>query len=236
MKKVLMLVVALLATGPAARADAPKGYDDPVLMVADDTGYGSGVAFHNGDTEFVWTAAHVVGTEDAVMNLVRLRVVDGRVAYTKMEGRVVRFSKDYDLAVVKSESPVCPAGALFSDEPPRVGQEVYHVGSPAGERGYNSYIPGTVAAIDRPTRDGRNDPTDPALFMDQYNLNISNGSSGGPVFDAKTRRVMGLTTLANPKQQTICLAVPTRVIKKFAKESDCLWAVDPSVPVPAEYR
>lgn len=256
MKKFLLVLVVVLTTGLSVGAQAPADFDETSVLVEVSEGFGSGVAVRNTDTEFVWTAAHVVEGHqkvrtviDPMTGLPRVEVTftdvtlvreirkDGRlVGVNKRYAEVIRYSDletGYDLALLRSRLPSCSKGAVFAMGSPAAGQAVYAVGSPMGPTGYNSYIPGTVAAIGRPATGLFSTPLSQTLEMDQYNLNITGGSSGGPVFDLKSRQILGLTTQGNARQNTIAFVVPTRVIRKFAKESDCEWAVDPHTPLPA---
>jgi S1-C subfamily serine protease len=251
--RTILTVVVVLAGWGCAHGQAPKGYDDGVVLVASGRMMGSGVAVHRGDQEFVWTAAHVVAGAERVREVVDPQTGETRfeVSYSdvrvmrevKADGckagedvriaEILRFSDPeggYDLALLRSRAPVAKTGVGFADKSPGVGQAVYHVGSPGGLPGYNSYIPGTIAARGRPSNWSE---TEPSVRMDQYSLPITGGSSGGPVFDARTWKVVGLVVQANPRQPTISFGVPVEAVRRFAKESHCEWAVDPAVPVPA---
>lgn len=253
----LGLSAAALAAAPAPPpAAAPRGYDDAVVLVdCGAGGTGSGVAVRRGPHEFVWTAAHVVEDLEAVETVVPPETGTPRVVASYREPKLVRqvykggvlvgetaryaevirysdLEGGYDLALLRTRDPVCPAGAEWAEATPPVGAALYHVGSPFGRSGYNSFVPGTVAGRFRPKRGLRHAPDARTLEMAQYSLAGGPGSSGGPVFDARSRKVVGLLTQGMVPQPTHMLGVPVEVVRRFAREADCLWAVDPAVPVP----
>jgi hypothetical protein len=254
----LLLAAGLaLAAPPGTPEGAPPNYDEPVVLVRLEgegwKAFGSGVAVHNGGEEFVWTAGHVVDAAEVVKTVVDPETGRPRVQVSYVDVKVVRelykkgikvgeefrfaevvrysdLEEGYDLALLHSRAPLCKKGAVLAASAPKVGACLYHVGSPGGPPGYNSYIPGTMAARGRPTRGLGHADENPTLFLDQYNLNIAGGSSGGPVFCEG--RVVGLVTQGYRAQPTISFGVPVEVIRKFAKECECEWAVDPKCPLP----
>lgn len=254
-----ILCLSGLCAVPSDNPDAaPPGFDDSAVLVQSGDSSGSGVAVRRGPREFVWTAAHVVSDAQKIREVVDPQTgqsktvveFDDVVLYRQTKGKdglpvlesrvraeVLRYSDlefGYDLALLLAKQPSCPKGAVFADKGVAVGSRLYHVGSPGGIPGYNSYIPGLLSSRGRPTRGLWHDWLRPTLGMDQYSMAIAPGSSGGPVFD-RQGRVVGLVTQAYTSQNTVSFGVPVEEIRKYASECKAAWAVD-DLPVPDVIR
>jgi S1-C subfamily serine protease len=131
-------------------------------------GVGAG-AFISPDGVLI-TAAHVVSGLDEIV----VKLQDGR----SLPGRVVRRDAARDIAVVRVQGApeVClPVAAEW----PKIGDEVFAVGAPAGNDFAFSVARGIVSGT--PTVEGRK--------MIQTDASINPGNSGGPLVDGKGRLV-----------------------------------------------
>jgi len=263
MKSLLFVPLLVLVSLVPANSSAPNDLDEPCVMISYTTAagsvYGSGVSFINDDIEFVWTAGHVVESAEKIETIVDPQTGESKVIssfdnvkvikyiYNDEEkvgelivfAEVIRYSdavNGYDLALLKTKHKITKRGTEFFEEVVNVGQEVYFIGSPMGPPGYNSYITGMVAANKRGVSGFNHNTNTPIVNLDQYNLAITGGASGGPVFDLKSNRLMGLVVRAGTSQPSIAWAVPSKVIIKFAKENDCEWAITNKVKVPDNFR
>lgn len=133
---------------------------------------------------FVLTAGHTLSGHAERR---RVFVVFGRDRgrYEKAPASVVahRDSRDTDLAVLRTESPQCAPAAAGA--PPTLGMPVWVVGFPWGKS--MTLASGIVSQVglQRPE-----DPDDGARLM--VDASVSYGISGGPVFDARSGRLIGI--------------------------------------------
>jgi S1-C subfamily serine protease len=149
-----------------------------VVTVRTPSGTGSGFFISE---DLLMTNEHVVVGSSAV----RLRFFGGR----EIGGQVVRSDARRDVALVRAESPEAGRGLPLRLDAPMVGSEVFVIGSPLGEAQEGSVTKGIVSAL-------RNDnglAVDRGPFI-QSDVAVTNGNSGGPMFDDKGN-VVGITDL-----------------------------------------
>ena len=161
------IVVAASRSAPPAVNDAPAS----VVIVYSGAGQGSGVLIS--EDGYILTDAHVVGDADSV----RLKWSDG----LETVGHVVRRSKTRDVALIKADGRG-RAPVPIRREPVTVGETVYAVGAPLGDKYQGTVTRGVVSA--RRVVDG--------FSFIQSDVAVTHGSSGGPLLDDKGRLV-GLT-------------------------------------------
>ena len=207
---------------------------------------GSGVAIDRNGTTFVWTAGHVVdglrsmrkvtdpktGTPRTIIEfedakIVKTLVEDGRtVGYLHLDAEVVRYSDadhGHDLAILKvRKKGAIKTSAIFYDEakPPKLGTQLFHVGSLLGQVGSNSMTTGIVSAHGRLI--GK-------TIYDQTTVTAFPGSSGGGVYLTDGRYVGMLVRGAG---EGFNLIVPVRRMRSWAKKAKMEWALDPRVKMP----
>lgn len=256
--KVFLLFPFLLLTLIPSFNENSTLYDPCVLVTyKGDMGssYGSGVSFINNEDEFIWTAAHVVQSCEKIESVIdpqtgetktvpsyhTVRIV--KFLYNESEkigekivfAEIIRYSdclNGYDLALLKTKARITKSGVDFSEKDLDIGSQIYSITSPAGPIGYNSYITGHLAALKRGVKEFDHETDTPTCHLHQYNMAIVGGSSGGGVFDLKTNKLIGLVVRAYPKQPTISWGVPSSLIIKYAKESNCEWAVNKTIKIP----
>ena len=217
---------------------------------------GSGSLFNrsiaNETITFVWTAAHVIddlrrtrtvidssGTTRTIVEFEDARIVqelveDGRrVGELQMDARVIRYSDSEngeDLALLQVRklnyiNPKFTTQFYLGDNIPSIGTELYHVGSLKGQFGANSLTTGVVSQIGRVLDVGT------GVVFDQTTVTAFPGSSGGGVYFKSNGQYMGMLVRGGGEQFNFI--VPIRRIKKWAIKADVYWALDPSVPLPA---
>lgn len=264
---VALLFVALFTTPILLILSALKGIDIKVrgldsevnglipscVMIEAVGGVGSGVAFRNGDSVFVWTAAHVIEggktKVDAVdkngqpvafytfpdVLLSQELFAGGRKSgYEAVFAKVIRYSERHDLALLRVRMKWPKGHVRFSEELPAVGSSVWHVGSISGNRGCNSAVEGVVSAVGRLRLNGSPEELRGPEIYDQVALAAHPGSSGGGVFLKSDRSCIGLVIeFLGPGQLAgaLCIA-PVRRMREFCREAKCEWAMRVDVPVP----
>lgn len=135
-----------------------------VVTISSDGGSGSGFfVSQHGD---LLTNQHVVGSA----KFVRVKMATGR----ELLAEVVRSDKNRDVALIKTEA-VAVHPITISAVEPNVGEEVYVLGSPLGDRFSTTLTRGVLSAY-RTLGERRYLQSDVAILP---------GSSGGPLLDAK---------------------------------------------------
>jgi len=195
---------------------------------------------------FVWTAAHVVASlrseEDGVVTFGEPTILvetwfAGEMTESKEYAcKVIRYSdadNGHDLALLAVKEPnVFPLSrsADFMREGwiPEISVELCHCGSLLGEVGTNSYTTGVLSKV------GRMLEGLPYAF-DQITVVTFPGSSGGGVHLRKDGRYVGMLVRGH-RTQGFNLMVPVRAMYEWAREVDCLWALDDSQNVPSLYE
>lgn len=154
----------------------------------DGAGMGSGVLVDAGRGEVV-TNAHVVHQRDEVAVTFHDGVTRG--------GEVVAYDRLYDLALVRTRSPIQRDLALATDEDLRPGELVLAVGNPFG---FDWTVTlGVVSAVER--------MVGPLDGLVQTDAAINPGNSGGALADLEGRLV-GIPTMIVAAGQNLGFAIP----------------------------
>ena len=197
---------------------------------------------------FVWTAGHVIdnlrNTREIVDDRGQTRkvvefddpkivkeLVEGgrRVGEIKMDAVVVKYSdadngEDLAVLMVRARDYGKDSAAFYlnKDEPiVPIGTQLYHVGSLLGQKGSNSMTTGIVSQVGR---------TLGKVEFDQTTVTAFPGSSGGGVY-LQDGKYVGM--LVRGAGENFNLIVPVRRIKRWAKEMNIEWAIDPSIEAPS---
>jgi len=256
----LLLLVVSSVSWSQDRIAAPL---EASVTVHAEKGHGSGVAFKNGEYTFVWTDAHVVDKNQTVKVFLDLETSRPKVSVTYKDvwfsqavvqdgekvgeewrrGKIIRYSQREDIALcvvvtknwLKNGTKFLPPKAV-----PKVGQDIWHIGSPVDARGAQSVLGGTLSFTGRVRKDyGHVDQDVEGYIYDQLNLTVVGGCSGGGVFSKETGECIGLVTEFLKTSSTtpgMCCMTPTRRLWQFAERNECLWAMDSKAPVPAKLR
>lgn len=175
-----------------------------VFTILTTDGFGSGFLYAKGG--FIVTNAHVVAgyTDVVVRNSV------GREA----PGKVIGISDKYDVALIQSDTykDINPLQTEFNET--KVGTEVIALGSPTGLE--------NTASVGYLTGVGRNFVNE-FIYEKAYQVDVQveTGSSGGPLIDAKTGKVIGINSLLLEKNRRIGFSIPlytmTHIIDDWIK-------------------
>ena len=165
---------------------------------------------------FVWdTEGHVV-TNFHVLAGAR-SVAVSLDAGKPIPARVVGFSEDYDLAVVKLVNP--PKGLrpipVGTSRDLRIGQAVYAIGNPFGLS--RTLTTGIVSALDRhlPTSEYRE-----IAGAIQTDAAINPGNSGGPLLDSAGRLIGVNTAIRSPSggSSGVGFAIPVDLVNRIVPQ------------------
>lgn len=157
------------------------------------TGGGMGSGFLYTESGMVVTNAHVVvGFTDVV-----IRNVDGE----EFPGRVIGISDVVDIAMIHVEAIEGEAPLATEMEETPVGTEVIALGSPKGLE--NTASIGYLTGVDR-------DFSSDYQYEDIYQIDaqIAPGSSGGPLIDAKSGRIIGINSLGYTEGNAFGFSIP----------------------------
>ena len=162
-----------------------------VFTIYTETGLGSGFLFEEKGT--VVTNAHVVAgfTEVVVRN------VNGQ----QTTGRVIGISDEYDVALIQVDDYAGEVPLEMEINETEIGSEVIALGSPQGLE--NSASIGYLTGLDRSFE---SDFQYENVY--QVDAQISPGSSGGPLLDAKTGKVIGINSALLTADQSIGFSIP----------------------------
>lgn len=167
---------------------------------------GSGFLYKKGG--YVVTNAHVVaGYTDVV-----LRNSEG----SDFAGKVIGISDRYDVALIQSDafSQLQPLVMEGSETP--IGTEVIAIGSPQGFE--NSASIGYLTGLNR-------DMEMNFVYEKIYQIDaqIDKGSSGGPLLDAKTGKVIGINSLLYKENNFFGFSIPMHSVIGLVDQ----WAASP---------
>lgn len=239
-KMFAVLVIFLSSTFSFAN---PEKLPRVSVMITHGEGSGSGVAFRNGEKTFIWTAAHVVSPLQYFeevdkkktsffkkLSLVQPVIKNNEHFADRVTGgRVIRFYEKEDIALVEvNNKDFLLKGVRFTPKSfaPKLGSNVWHVGSAGGYDGINSLLKGHISFV------GRNKNN---YSHDQIQIPATWGCSGGGVFNDDGDCVGLITEFLKTWDTTpgIFMMTPTRRLWEFSQRNDCLWAMDSDVEVPA---
>ena len=217
-------------------------------------GEGSGVIFSRKDKDgntvnFVWTAAHVVdnlrqtrtvivsGAPRTAVTFKDAKVIkvirqDGRtVGRLELDAEVIKYSDSedgHDLALlrVRKLNFVTDSVTFYLDKNiPKLGTDLWHVGSLLGQMGSNSMTDGIYSQT------GRLIPSLNKHVFDQTTVAAFPGSSGGGVYLKSDARYVGM--LVRGAGETFNLIVPVRRMVEWAEKNKIMWALDSKVKMPS---
>jgi S1-C subfamily serine protease len=224
----------------------PKGQGSAVLFTRQ---------VGNDTVTFVWTAGHVIenlrktrrvidpkeGSTKTLIEFEDAEVVqefrqDGRrIGELVLDAKVIRYSdaqqgEDLALLQIRKKNFVGPNVTVhfyLESETPKIGTELFHVGSLKGQFGANSLTTGVISQIGRVLKLGAN-----GVVFDQTTVTAFPGSSGGGVFLKNDGRYVGMLVRGSGEQFNFI--VPIRRIRDWAVRCNLEWAIDPACDVPSE--
>jgi serine protease Do len=214
MRRSLVLVLAAVSCGPAAKPNAPRVRMTPKDIVQQSTDaivrieagtdkVGTGFILDKGG--LVATNLHVVAGEKNI----KVKLHDNS-QYQVMQIAGIDPGRDLALLRIKptKELPILRIG---DSDQMSAGDQVIAIGNPLGVFDYSvsSGLVSQVRAVCGPTED-KCPPG--GLTLLQISAPISQGSSGGPLFN-QFGEVVGVTTLIVAQGQSINFAVPGNYLK-----------------------
>ncbi len=129
---------------------------------------------------------------------------------------ILDTDKEHDLAVIKVGGIAAPVLSLGNSDTVRIGDKVYVAGNPQGLEG--SFSDGIISAI----------RGDPDKFF-QMTAPISQGSSGGPVFNERGE-VIGVSFATHRNGQNLNFAIPVNYLKALMPTLPTLTKPKPVKP------
>ena len=218
-------------------------------------GEGSGVIFTRKDSKgntvnFVWTAAHVIdnlrstrevlvgGTKKTLVEFKDPMIVKeirqgGRtVGRLQMDAEVLKYSDaddGHDLALLRVRKFIFVEDTVtfnLSDDIPKLGTELLHVGALLGQMGANSMTDGIYS------QHGRLIKSLNKYVFDQTTCTAFPGSSGGGVYLKSDATYIGM--LVRGAGEGFNLIVPVRRMKDYCEKHKIMWALNPKLEMPSE--
>ncbi|HSP23209.1 MAG TPA: trypsin-like peptidase domain-containing protein [Planococcus sp. (in: firmicutes)] len=191
------------------KTEVIKESQQKTYTILTEGGQGSGFLFT--DQGMVATNAHVVaGYTDVIV-----RNINGQ----DVPGQVIGISDESDIALIKVEAfeGIIPLESEMG--PTDIGTEIIALGSPSGFE--NTATIGYLTGIDR-------DFEQEFLYEDIYQIDapIAQGSSGGPLLDASTGKVIGINSLVMTEGDSLGFSIPLYSMHAELTQ----WAENPMIP------
>lgn len=190
-----MSTVTLLPSGPESIDDAghalASGLRASLVSVSSGNGMGSGTPIGDG---LIVTNHHVVPGGSAIV---------ATAAGEEFDANVIARDAAADLVLLRAPVPVEPL-SLRLDPPLHVGELVYAIGNPWGERGV--LTAGVVLSPGGMRADGHFAPV-------RADLRLAPGNSGGPMADARGR-VVGINNMI---VGGVAVAIPSEIVTELVR-------------------
>lgn len=213
-----LLLLLLAACGPASRPSSPRvrmtekdivqaSTDAIVRVEATDPKEGEklGTGFILGKDGLIATNLHVVSGA----SIIKIKLHDG-TPYEVLGIAGVDMGRDLAVLRIKPLKPL-PVLRLGDSDAMTAGDKIVAIGNPLGVFDY-SVSSGLISSV-RPVCDDSEAKCPPGgLKLLQISAPISQGSSGGPLFN-QWGEVVGVTTLIVAQGQAINFAVPGNYLK-----------------------
>ena len=203
-KKIVLLLMILfvLLTLPAVSEENPittifKQQADSIVLIGvldKQNNSRSGSGFFIGTEGLIVTNYHLI--KDAKKLFVKLKNNSG---YRSV--RVIGFNASQDIALIKINGKLFRGVKLGDSDRIEIGERVVAIGNPLGLE--DTVSDGIVSSV-RTLNGG--------FKLLQVSVPLSNGSSGGPLFNLKGE-VIGITTASFSKGQNLNFAIPVNYLK-----------------------
>lgn len=177
-----------------------------VFTIITGSGFGSGFLYAKGG--LIVTNAHVVaGYADVVVR---------NSVGQESPGKVIGISGKYDVALIRSEGYKDLTPLMTEMSATKVGSEVIALGSPTGLE--NSASVGYLTGTDR-------DFESEFLYEKVYQVDvqIESGSSGGPLLDSKSGKVIGINSIVLNDNRRFGFSIPLYSMTSLLDE----WIASP---------
>ena len=169
-----------------------------VYTIITPEGFGSGFLYKKGG--LIVTNAHVV----TGYTKVNIKNSNGKNTY----GQVIGISDHYDIALIQAADYMNVEPLSVEKNESEIGTEVIALGSPQGFE--NSASIGYLTGINRNIDYGFKYEN-----VYQVDAQIDQGSSGGPLLDAKSGKVIGINSLVSTNKNTFAFSIPMYSMSKL---------------------
>jgi len=198
--QILILITITLSSG-IAFADADRIFtENNKAVVVVITFNQKGEAISQGSGFFVTEDGAVVTNYHVINNAVSIKIKAGDKVLN-VEG-LLYIDKENDLVILKANEKSLPTVKLGDADKSVIGEKVYVIGSPQGLE--NTISDGILSGIRE---------IGPKRKILQITAPISEGSSGGPVFN-KNAEVIGIATFIVKEAQNLNFVMPVNLIKE----------------------
>ena len=162
---------------------------------------------HGAGAGVIWRADGLILTNNHVVQRGHIRVAldDGR----EFAARIVHADPEIDLALLRIEADDLPPSSPVDSRGLRVGELVFAVGHPWGQRGY--VTAGIVSGLGTAVTRGRRK----SIPIVRSDVHLAPGNSGGPLVNA-VGGVVGINTMIVGGDQGV--AIPSHLADAFVQE------------------
>jgi len=196
----ILILIAITLTSTIAFADAERIFlENNKAVVVVVTFDQKGEAISQGSGFIVTEDGAVVTNYHVISNAESIKIKAGD-KILNVEG-LLYIDKESDLVILKADDKNLPKVKIGDADKAGIGEKVYVIGSPEGLE--NTISDGILSGI-------REIGTKRKIL--QITAPISQGSSGGPVFN-KNGEVIGIATFLVKEAQNLNFAMPVNVIK-----------------------
>lgn len=220
-------VVFLLHIHLAPRKPEFRSAQKATPVVQAKNGSGSGVVIRRTNTYgqprlFVWTAAHVVDEDNVLKIEQRVRNEFRKVGNVTFNAKVVLRVPEKDVALLWLDAPDGYFDYVKFDEVGQrdIGAPVYHVGNFLGGDSFDASVSwGRISQLGvKPTSAW------PWENVDQADMVILPGSSGGGLFSSDSRKVIGIV-VGWPRMPGVAFYIPLRIMHDATRDKGYGWAL-----------
>ncbi|MFA5823058.1 MAG: tetratricopeptide repeat protein [Thermodesulfovibrionales bacterium] len=196
----ILILITITLTSGIAFADAERIFlENNKAVVVVVTFNQKGEAISQGSGFIVREDGVVVTNYHVISNAASIKIKAG-VKVLNVEG-LLYIDKENDLVILKADDKNLPTVKLGDADKAGIGEKIYVIGSPQGLE--NTVSDGILSGI-------REIGTKWKIL--QITAPLSQGSSGGPVFN-KNGEVIGIATFIVKEAQNLNFAIPVNVIK-----------------------
>lgn len=199
--------VAKKATPSVVGITTTSVSQDNMFAIPQETqGVGTGIIVDSNG--YILTNSHVVSDGDATS--VNVLFSDG----SDIEGKVIWYDSQMDLAMVKVDKTGLTAADLGDSDEVEVGDISIAIGNPLGLDLQKSVTQGIISGLDRTIS---TDQSTNMTGLIQTDASINSGNSGGPLLNEKGQ-VIGINTAKASQGEGLGFAIPINTAKNIINE------------------